>query len=59
MLIEICVGGRRLMVVDDNRGFDRGAFHDHNSNSVYMREFLIAQQCKGVNDRHVELWAGF
>ena len=38
------IGGRRLMLVDDNRGWTRGPFRDHNSEVVCMREFLIAQQ---------------
>ena len=43
------------MLVDDNRGWTRGPFHDHNSEVVSMREFLTAQQLEGVNGRHVEL----
>ena len=49
------IGGRRLMLVDDNQGWTRGPFRDHNSEIVCMREFLTAQQCEGVNGRHIEL----
>ena len=43
------------MLVDDNRGWTRGPFRDHNSEVVCMREFLPAQQREGVNGCHVEL----
>ena len=43
------------MLVDDNRGWTRGPFCDHNSEVVCMREFLTAQQREGVDGRHVEL----
>ena len=42
------------MLVDDNQGWTRGPFRDHNS-VVCMREFLTAQQREQVNGRHVEL----
>ena len=43
------------MLVDDNRGWTRGPFSDHNSEVVSMREFLTAQQLEGVNGHHIEL----
>ena len=43
------------MLVDDNRGWTRSPFRDHNSDVVSMGEFLTAQQLEGVNGRHVEL----
>ena len=43
------------MLVDDNRGWTRGPFRDHNSEVICMREFLTAQLHKGVNGCHVEL----
>ena len=38
--IEIYMGGRRLMLMEDNQGWTRGPFHDHNSEVVCMREFF-------------------
>ena len=35
------------MLVDDNRGWTRGPFRDHNSDIVCMRECFTAQQCGG------------
>ena len=43
------------MLVDDNRGWTRGPFRDHNSEVVSMRVFFTVQQLEGVNGRHVEL----
>ena len=43
------------MLVDDNRGWTRGHFRDHNSEVVCTTEFLTAQQREGANGRHVEL----
>ena len=43
------------MLVDNNRGWTRDPFHDHNSEVVSMREFLTAQQREGVNGHHVQL----
>ena len=47
------------MVVDDNQGWTRAAFHDHNLEVVCMKQFLTTKQCEGVNGHHVELSAGF
>ena len=42
------------MLVDNNRGWTRGPFRDHNSEVVCMRVFNCTQR-EGVNGHHVEL----
>ena len=39
------------MLVDDNRGWTRGPFRDHNSEVVSMRGFLTAQQLEGSRSK--------